>query len=391
MAQGYVPRVAHPIRSASELSDTKCTSGQCCAWLKASRRCSLLTFRAFAFSCDGAAGLGGVRLGEEDAAGFEVGVVGEAVGLAACAVLAGACGTSAEPASNASTAVVPSSQTTVTAVLGDGFATAEPTASSLSDDAYAAQAPVPSATSQDDGAGAAQAARGQVSTSPKSADESPALDGDAEIDREVFPEATFPEASVRDPETEAADLERRRSVIGLFERLRVTVEHRSGYDREALFGGWLYSGGLSTRDQVLREEQRGDGFWLSVYDAVVVTEAAQLDIDHLVPLSEAWESGGYLWTESTWTRYANDLGDPRSLIAVSASTNRSKGARDPAEWWPPSSSYRCQYAADWVAVKSRWNLSVDAAERDALEARIDQCAPDQFEFDLPQSVEDNSE
>ncbi|WP_419931493.1 HNH endonuclease family protein [Candidatus Poriferisodalis sp.] len=207
----------------------------------------------------------------------------------------------------------------------------------------------------------------------------------------ALPQVTFPEASVRDPETEAADLERRRSVIGLFERLRVAAEHRSGYDRDALFNGWLYSGGLSTRERVLRDERRSDGNWLSVYDSAVVTEAAELDIDHLVPLAEAWESGGHLWTAATWARFANDLGDPRSLIAVSASTNRSKGARDPAEWWPPDAGYRCQYAADWIAVKTRWDLAVDLAERSALESRIEQCAAGQFEFDLPQFAVDASE
>lgn len=210
-------------------------------------------------------------------------------------------------------------------------------------------------------------------------------------DAAVLPQVTFPEASVRDPEVEAADLERRRSVIGLFERLRVEAEHRRGYSRDAVFDGWLYSGGLSTRDRVLRDEQRADSTWFSAYDARVVTDKADLDIDHLVPLAEAWESGGHLWTEATWTRFANDLDDPRSLIAVSASTNRSKGARDPAEWWPPNSSYRCQYAVDWIAVKTRWNLSVDSAEHAVLETRIDQCASDQFEFDAPQLATDLSE
>ena len=199
----------------------------------------------------------------------------------------------------------------------------------------------------------------------------------------ALPAVTFPEASVRDPRAEAADLERRRSVIGLFERLRVAAEHRSGYDRETLFDGWLYRSGLSTREWVLRDEQRANGTWFSAYDAAVVTDKAELDIDHLVPLAEAWESGGHLWTEATWTRYANDLGDPRSLIAVNASTNRGEGARDPAEWWPSDASYRCQYAVDWIAVKTRWDLAVDLAEHGALESRIEQCEPDQFDFDLP--------
>ena len=199
----------------------------------------------------------------------------------------------------------------------------------------------------------------------------------------IIPTVTFPEASVRDPEAEAADLERRRSVIGLFERLRVETEHRAGYRRDDLFPGWLYSGGLSTRDRVLSEERRSDGSWLSAYDASVVAESSELDIDHLVPLAEAWESGGYEWTADTWTRFANDRTDPRSLIAVSATANRSKGARDPAEWWPPSSSYRCQYAADWVAVKARWDLAVDSAEQESLDAQLGRCTGAEFDFAKP--------
>lgn len=79
----------------------------------------------------------------------------------------------------------------------------------------------------------------------------------------ALPPVTFPDASVRDPEVEAADLERRRSVIGLFEKLRVAAEHRAGYDRDALSDGWLYRDGLSTRDRVLRAEQRVDSTWFS--------------------------------------------------------------------------------------------------------------------------------
>ena len=205
----------------------------------------------------------------------------------------------------------------------------------------------------------------------------------AETVPRVLPELTFPEASIRDPDAEAADLERRRSVIGLFERLRVEVERRGGYDRDAVFSGWLYSGGQSTRDSVLQEERRADGSWFSAYDASVVSGSSDLDIDHLVPLAEAWESGAHNWTDKTWTSYANDAEDPRSLIAVSAASNRSKGARDPADWWPPSPQYRCQYAVDWVAVKARWGLAVDAAEHESLAAQLDQCVGEEFEFVLP--------
>ena len=199
----------------------------------------------------------------------------------------------------------------------------------------------------------------------------------------AFPQVTFPEATVRDPETEAADRERRQSVIGLFERLRVQAEHRTGYDREAVFDGWLYSGGQSTRDRVLASEQLPDGTWFSTYDSVVVLAAADLDIDHIVPLAEAWESGGHAWSADTWTRFGNDLHDPRSLIAVSASTNRSKGARDPQDWWPPESGYRCQYAADWIAVKTRWKLTMDAAEQRSIDAQLESCSGAEFVFNTP--------
>lgn len=214
--------------------------------------------------------------------------------------------------------------------------------------------------------------------------ESPEQSGPPTTLGEAFPEVTFPEAPVRDPEAEAADRERRRSVIGLFEQLRVEAEHRGGFGRDRLPVGWLYSGGLSTRDRVLTEERMDDGTWLSVYDAVVVVNASELDIDHLVPLAEAWESGGNAWSEETWTRFANDRDDPRSLIAVSASTNRSKGARDPSDWWPPQASYRCQYAADWVAVKSRWHLSVDSAEHESLSAQLERCAGADLVYTAPQ-------
>jgi hypothetical protein len=78
------------------------------------------------------------------------------------------------------------------------------------------------------------------------------------------------------------------------------------------------------------------------------------DIDHLSPLAEAWDSGAWAWDADTRMRYADDLDDPRSLIAVSASANRSKGDQDPAEWMPPAASYACTYITDWVAVKTRW-------------------------------------
>jgi hypothetical protein len=68
--------------------------------------------------------------------------------------------------------------------------------------------------------------------------------------------------------------------------------------------------------------------------------------------------GGWAWDEQIREAYANDLEDPRTLVAVSASANRSKGDRDPAGWLPERDV--CTYVGNWIAVKARWHLSVDA-------------------------------
>ena len=93
----------------------------------------------------------------------------------------------------------------------------------------------------------------------------------------------------------------------------------------------------------------------------------------MIPLAEAWDSGAYGWSASRRESFANDLGVSWSLIAVSASSNRSKGDRDPAEWLPPKASYWCTYLGDWLAVKVRWSLRVDTVERAAIEGRIPSC------------------
>ena len=91
-----------------------------------------------------------------------------------------------------------------------------------------------------------------------------------------------------------------------------------------------------------------------------------------MPLAEAWDSGAKRWNADTRRRFANDLRDRRSLIALSASSNRSKSDRDPAEWLPEYGE--CRYVRQWVAVKIRWHLKVDRAEKRALSRRAGSCA-----------------
>ena len=108
------------------------------------------------------------------------------------------------------------------------------------------------------------------------------------------------------------------------------------------------------------------GSWLGAYSGKVFTDASKLDIDHLVPLKEAHESGGHAWDAYKRREYANDLSDPNTLIAVDRGLNRQKGADDPAEWLPPNQAYQVEYAQGWVAVKLKWGLTADAREIAAL-------------------------
>ena len=116
------------------------------------------------------------------------------------------------------------------------------------------------------------------------------------------------------------------------------------------------------------------GQWLAPYTGTVVTDPGKLDIDHMVPLGNAHDSGAWRWTSQQREQYANFLGSPQHLIAVTASANRSKGARGPENWKPKDRSYWCQYATDWITIKDDWNLSVTLREADALSGMLDTCA-----------------
>jgi hypothetical protein len=175
-------------------------------------------------------------------------------------------------------------------------------------------------------------------------------------------------------------------VNALLGSLTVTAEApRTGYDRD-LFRHWsdLDGNGCDTRQDVLRAESLTPvspttgcpvtaGTWLSIFDNVTITTPGSLDIDHLVPLAEAWDSGAHAWTSTRRQQYANDVSYAGSLVAVTASSNRSKGDDDPAEWTPTNRGSWCIYAYDWITVKVRWQLSADPAEVTALRNMLSGC------------------
>ena len=167
--------------------------------------------------------------------------------------------------------------------------------------------------------------------------------------------------------------------------LRIEPEYVGGYDRD-LFADWYDAdrNGCNTRKEVLIAESLDPvqigarcaitgGRWFSIYDNVETTDSSSFDIDHMVPLSEAWDSGAWNWNADQRKHFANDLDQPFFLIAVTASSNRSKSDRDPAEWMPPNSGYHCEYVRIWIEIKRAWDLSVDQAEHDYLTRKLASC------------------
>lgn len=167
--------------------------------------------------------------------------------------------------------------------------------------------------------------------------------------------------------------------------LVVVDEGRDGFSRDK-FRHWVDADGdgCSTRAEVLLDEAvsppvitgrclLSGGRWYSFYDDTLVDNPGGLDIDHMVPLAQAWDSGAFAWTPQRREYYANDLDEPVSLWAVTARANRSKADRDPSEWLPPHGPAVCEYLTAWVTVKTRWALSVDPAEHSALTARTADC------------------
>jgi hypothetical protein len=156
----------------------------------------------------------------------------------------------------------------------------------------------------------------------------------------------------------------------------------SGYSRD-LFPHWItQSGTCDTRDQVLKRDGTGvtvdsqceptAGRWYSVYDSTWVEDDSSIDIDHIIPLAEAWKSGANTWSTSRRQQFANDLSISQ-LIAVTASSNRSKSDKDPSAWKPPNTSVHCIYAREWIWVKHTYGLSLQSAEKTALQQMLGTC------------------
>lgn len=119
------------------------------------------------------------------------------------------------------------------------------------------------------------------------------------------------------------------------------------------------------------------GTWTDPYTGKKLTftdlkdrkQAQAIQIDHVVPLAEAWRSGAHAWDYEKRRQFANTLDN---LLAVDGPTNMSKGDLDPAAW-RPRKGYQCAYASRWIRVKHSWDLGADASEIRALGEMLDYC------------------
>jgi hypothetical protein len=166
--------------------------------------------------------------------------------------------------------------------------------------------------------------------------------------------------------------------------LRVEPEYTAGgYDRNR-WPHWASIPGtcFTVRDKALAEEswvpvktvpaaggrcRVVEGLWRDPYTGREFTDAADVDVDHVVPLAEAYESGGHRWGEDRRRDYANELAHEDHLFIVYDRENQgAKGKGDPAEYLPPNHAFVCDYLEAWVRIKARWDLSVDPEEVEAI-------------------------
>ncbi|MQY17624.1 HNH endonuclease family protein [Nocardia macrotermitis] len=163
------------------------------------------------------------------------------------------------------------------------------------------------------------------------------------------------------------------------DKLTVAAEEKVNYNRED-WPHWIGQGkGCDTREVALKNQgtdvktddkcRAVSGTWVSAYDGVVIKDAGETDLDHVVPLAEAARSGTSKWTKEQRKNFANDLDQ---LQVVSARSNRQKGDQDPAHWLPEKD--QCAYTIKWVATKTKYKLTIDQAEHDAIKKVLTGCA-----------------
>ena len=162
----------------------------------------------------------------------------------------------------------------------------------------------------------------------------------------------------------------------------------AGYDREDFphwsdaqeFGWRVSDSACDVREAALMRDGEdvvvGEGCdvessrWIDPYTTQTYTDPLDIDIDHLVPLANAYRSGASGWDEAERERYAND---PDNLLSVEDNANQEKGDKGPEAWKPPNRAIWCSYARDWISVKSSYDLTINPQEKASLKQMLSTC------------------
>ncbi|HEU4967138.1 MAG TPA: HNH endonuclease family protein [Candidatus Saccharimonadales bacterium] len=167
----------------------------------------------------------------------------------------------------------------------------------------------------------------------------------------------------------------------------------TGYARTAFGPGWATVGGCDMREHILGRDLTG-ATYRSATDCTVLSGTLRdpytdktipftrgtgtsdaVQIDHVVAIGNAWQTGAQALTPAERTKLYND---PLELLAVDGPTNEQKGDGDAATWLPPNTAYRCRYVARQVAVKQAYHLWVTQAEHDAIQRVLATCPGQQL-------------
>jgi hypothetical protein len=163
---------------------------------------------------------------------------------------------------------------------------------------------------------------------------------------------------------------------------------KTGYSRDQFSAGWADVGGCDTRNYILKRDMTGvitksetdctveSGTLNDPYTGKIIKftrgvgTSDDVQIDHVVAVSDAWQKGAQQIDVSERAQFYND---PLNLLAVDGPANQKKSDSDAASWLPPNKDYRCRYVARQVAVKIKYKLWVTQAEHDAIKNVLSSC------------------
>lgn len=202
--------------------------------------------------------------------------------------------------------------------------------------------------------------------------------------------ATVPAPSVPAPSVPVSVDPGQLPAADVLAMIPIEREQGAGYNRELFgYGSPIDGFGCRTRALVLIRDSLTPpqidragcavvaGDWFSTYDALTWSDPGELEIDHVVALKEAWDSGANAWSAERLEAFSNDLVDARTLRAVTGEVNQAKSDNDPTNWLPPAPDAVCGYLADWVSIKARWGLSMDESEHGRIRNLLTNRCPGQ--------------